>query len=912
MVSESKQSKKSIEQTRRSLYFYNRRKLKIALEKNCLSREQHSRIKTELDNQLNGGGDITALEDICSSFFPMLSFEKILPIINKEIFKYNQIIVKLAHQFAKNTATQQFKLQQHDAVSIQQFNQKLQDIFSKILKDITNDYLISRQKNIDDILLESGFIQQSHLEFLHGSAQHLEIKVQDRKFGEIAVKNEFTSEEIVNKALDEQTVRYKKTNKNHIIGDILVEHNHITPEIRDEILILQNRVIEEDWEETLKKVGSSSMEEREKNALFGAIILKERLLDEKQIIEALRIQAKEFEECRKKDEINKKTGSSVMNEFRETEERLKPRWIGDILVEDFGLSERDRKRIVKKQMAYKIERINLKFGLNLSNAHIELFNEMEQYFELSYSKDNIEAYIKVLKPVPESMTKDNIIIWLYHKKIRYGRIINAIESLIANKVGLGKKILLAKGDEPVLAQIKYRFHFDTQTTLKHTQIFETDIQRGETDTQTSVEDTQSSDSGIKMSSNSGNILKFIVPKGSQLITIRKTKGKSGINVNHCFVAPPIVVPISINKGKNVIRKGDSFVASCDGMPCFSDRRVISVISMIHIDGDISPENLPKNLSAQFDCDFDIEGTVQSGVVLGCRKLRVANIMGKVTVADEIKVLHDTINGEIFSRGNIYAASIENSLVTSEKSIFVQLDSEQIGTGFNKIYHSIITSNDIFRASNTKIVSSVVRAKNKVILKKVTVGEKCKFIVGDSIEVISCKKRVEAIASDIDKLDIKIKDLQEKSRFLFEKLEKKDIGAIDQEIKAISRNQRTKEDLDKIAELRVIKRQKEKEYEASIDQYSNTFMKHSQQINLYQDQKKRMEKEKNELENRIVGIYKKDTEIPELDIRRTMLPAGTVIQFRYNQQHLSTDCEGFVFREEFNHQTNRYELKQHRW
>ncbi|MBF0229724.1 MAG: hypothetical protein HQK63_09095 [Desulfamplus sp.] len=887
MVSESKKNK---ERATLLLYNYNRRKLKIVLEKNYLSKELYNQIKNIFDEQLNNGAQLP-FEEVCS-YFDSLSLKEIGPIINKEIFKYNQIIIKLAQQFAKNTTIQQLKLQKHDAISIKQANEKLQGVFSKILKDLTNDYLASCQRNIDDILVESVFIQDSQLEFLHSSAEHLEIKVQDRKFGEIAVNNDFTTQEIVNKALDEQTERYKQTNKNHIIGDILVEQQQITPETRNEILIIQNRVLEEDWEETLKEVGQSSIEEKEKNAMFGALILKERLLDERQVVEALKIQAKELENYRKSTDGQSSSGNKTIEVANQ---KLKPRWIGDILVEDFGLSERDRKRIVKKQMEYKIERINLKLGLNLSDAHIELFNEMDQYFELSYSKDNIEAYIKVIKPVPKSMTKDNIIIWLYHKKIRYGRVNSAIDSLITNKVKPEKSILLAKGDEPVPAQMKYKFHFNTNSSKEI----------------------------------AGGIFSSIVKKGSKLITLQKIKGNSGLNVNHCFVAPSMITPLTIIKGENVTRNDNSFVASCDGVPNFSENRVISLASFIYIDSDLTPEhiiaanksikdNSQNSISSKhtteliYDCDFHIKGTIENGVTLGCRQLKAGNIKGKVRATDDITVQEDTINGEIISKGNIYLKSIQNSVVSSEKSIAVQLHSDDTNTSFIKIYHSIITSDDIFRISDAKIVASVIRAKNKIILKKVTVGEKCKFILGDSIEVVAYKKRIEELNSDIELIDIKIKDVQEKSRELFEKIEKKDIAAIDQEIKNLSKNQKTKDDVDKIAELRVIKRQKEKEYEASVDKYGTIFMQNSQQIKQYQDQKQSLEKEKKELNSIVMAIYKREQEIPELDIRRSMLPAGTVIQFRYHKQVLKTDCEGFVFREEFNHSTNKYELKQHRW
>lgn len=301
-----------------SQYQYNKRKLKISLEESIISRAQFAEIKELLGKEFNKGRQ-PELEEVFQSDIS-LSAQVFHPVLNKELFKYNQIIIKLAQQFSKNITIQQLKLQNKDNQLIRKSVAAQQQGFSNMLKMLTNEYLEGRQSNIDDTLLKSGFIKTEQLEFLHNSARHLKVKTQDRKFGEIAVKNQFTTQEIVNKALDDQTALYRKTSKNHIIGDILVEQQQITPEVRDEILIIQNRVLEEDWEETLKAAGESYIEEREKNALFGALIIKEKLLDERKVVEALKIQA------------------------REMADQKKPRWIGDILVENFGLPEKDRSR----------------------------------------------------------------------------------------------------------------------------------------------------------------------------------------------------------------------------------------------------------------------------------------------------------------------------------------------------------------------------------------------------------------------------------------------------------------------------------------------------------------------------------------------------------------------------------------
>ncbi len=858
-----------------SQFQYNKRQLKILLEHNLISRETFSHVQSELTAAFENASqpDLMQLLAQNPTFLLKKNFK---PVLYKELFKYNQILIKLAQQFAKNTRVQQLKLQKTDAATIQKEVALLEDAFAEILKSVTSGYLHGQLRNIDETLLDSGFIKDGQLEFLHNSALHLEIKVQDRKFGEIAIKNNFVTPNVVNNALKEQTHLYLKTKKSHIIGDILVDQEQMSPAIRDEILIIQNRVIEEDWEETLKEVGQSSIEEKEKNALFGALIVKEKLLDEDVVVQALRMQANEAAEA-------------ANREFSKNEGRKGPRWIGDILVDEFGLAEKDRKRIIKKQMAYRIERINLKLGINLTNAHVELFNEMEKYFRITYSKWNISAYIELLTPLPSSMTKENIMIWLYHKKISYGRVPGVVEKLIGNQVEPGTPILLAKGDAPVAAKSNAKIHFHI---LKNDHGHDGAIINGSADLYWGEEKTP-----------------VLVKKGAPLITLHRKKGRSGLSVNHCLVAPPLGSFNSFIKGKYVIKDGnDCFFAACDGLPRLSSKKVISVEQKVTIEGDLAPGGS----SLAFDCDFVVKGCVQNDVKLCCRSLKADIFRGDVTASESVIISQRTIGGEIHARGAVQLSSVEQSTITGERGITIQLHPDGYDQAFNKIYDGLITSDDVLKISDAKIISSIIRAKNRLILKKVVVGEQCKFVVGDSLEVIALKTEIEMVESEIKVLDGKISILQKSSRELFAKIEKKDIAAIDEEIKVRGKNQRTKMDLDKITELRLIKRKKEKQYIANVDQYGAIFMQSSNQIKALQDKRTQLIEKRSSLESEVTTLYRKDPGTPELDVRKTLLPAGTIIQFRYNQKVLSEDCEGFVFRESLSPETQRYEIKTHRW
>ncbi len=844
-----------------SLFRYNKRILWLILTKNFITKEQHTKIHTILKKDIQSGTQIP-VEGILESY-QLASSE----LVTKEQFKYNQIIIKLAHQFVKNTTVQQLKIEEADENSSKRQLAGLDNWFKELLTLTTDHYLKGFQKNIDDILLETGLFASSQLAFFHNGAMHLEIKALDRKFGEIAIQNRFSTKEVITRALLEQTELYLKTNKNHIIGDILVNNKEMAPETRDEILLLQNRVLVENWEDTLKRVGQSVIEEQEKNALFGAMVIKENLIKEDQVIEALKIQNREREAYeRQKREKTHTLGEAV-------EKKHSPRWIGDILVNDFGLPEKERQKIVKKQMQQKIERINLKFGINLKDAQRELFHELDTYFQLLYSKNKLHAYIKLTKKIPNSMTKDNIILWLYHKKIIYGRINTAILQLLNQKVEPGDKIVVAKGDPPVPESFVPIFYFNR-------------------------EDGPNTSRGIPL----------VVSKGTKLVALNRTPGKSGTDVNRCFISPNRAA-YSILKGANVIRENNTFLAGCDGAPKWSEKGVISVSSLVIISGDLTKKSPP----ISHDCDIEVNGTIETGVTVKCRKLTVQTLKGLVFSTDDVVVQQKAADAQINTKGNITAAAIRNGKVTSEKNIVIQtLGSSKAAMG-SEIKNAVVSSNNICTIIDSSLSSSIIRARNKIIIRESTIGTGCKFIVGDSSTIIASKIKIEKIANEMQNCKNEIRALQSQIRELFNTIEKKDISDIENQIDQLNKQQpKTKDDLDRLRELKMVKRKKEKENGKKYNDYGDRFVDISNTMNTIKKRRADLIKEKQGIEKKIAALYKRETVVTEIDARRATIPRGSVFQFRHTKEKIDSDCTGFIFREEFNNDTHVHEIRRHRW
>ena len=101
--------------------------------------------------------------------------------------------------------------------------------------------------NIGSYLVKLKMITEKQLQFLHSVLKMAEVNEQDRNFGIIAIKNNFTSQFHIKKALQYQARLFKKSYSIQLIGDILVEWDKILPEQRDAIMSRQNR-LEDDRE----------------------------------------------------------------------------------------------------------------------------------------------------------------------------------------------------------------------------------------------------------------------------------------------------------------------------------------------------------------------------------------------------------------------------------------------------------------------------------------------------------------------------------------------------------------------------------------------------------------------------------------------------------------------------------------
>jgi len=170
--------------------------------------------------------------------------------------------------------------------------------------------------NIGSFLIQSKMITDKQFQFLQSVVRMSEVTDQDRNFGIIAIKNNFTSQFHVKKALQHQSRLFKKSYQIKLIGEILVEWDQLLPEQRDAILSRQNRIETPDYIQ------------------FGQIALSKKYITE-QILE-----------------------DSLKEQWRDFKRATKIRLLGEVLVDNEYLTLSQRDSILGTQRDYRIQYTN--------------------------------------------------------------------------------------------------------------------------------------------------------------------------------------------------------------------------------------------------------------------------------------------------------------------------------------------------------------------------------------------------------------------------------------------------------------------------------------------------------------------------------------------------------------------------
>ena len=521
-------------------------------------------------------------------------------------------------------------------------------------KKILSYYIGQKEQHPDisivQIFKDRGFLSDEQIRFLFTVKNHLQMKMLDKRFGELGVANKFIDPENVKRALEQQNKIFKKTQESILIGDILLEKNEISKANKTAILLTQDRIEDEFLAASFNDIASSEMERLNINMRFGAIAVKKGFVSLAQVNQALKTQ-------------------KIRNaEIRENV------YLGQILQEQFGLSDENLTKILKTQKKLESDRLSLEKALILYNQENQLGKGLSQFFEYRFSKNKLSVFITLKETASESLKVSDFLAWLKTIGITHGICGKKEIQKFLKTAAVGDEFTVARGKAPV------------NPVDGTAEILFDDFQKAAS------------------KENSNQAAPGFVKKGDILVKILPPKeGMAGMNVCGFKITPPEGRMVHLSHGNGVMRTGDLFIAGIDGTPILFKGRTLFVTHSSfsypthHLSGNISGDLGEKYLN----CNLKVEGDIGPDALVQCHDIVVAgDVRGRIHASGKVQI-HGCVEYRLDQDEKMRTISANND-------IFIN----------RKIVNAVIISSKRLMALNSDLISSKVYALDEIMLKNV--------------------------------------------------------------------------------------------------------------------------------------------------------------------------------------------------
>jgi len=499
-----------------------------------------------------------------------------------------------------------------------------------IAKLASNDS--DQEPSVITFLKELDRITKDEIGFLVSVKKHLKNKFLDIRFGKIAVVNQFTTPEVINRALEKQITHFRKTRKHLEIGDLLVKDKQLSEAEKTAILLTQDRIADEFLEQAINQLASDELERIAICKRFGSIAVKEGYVSIETVNQALKIQQKE-----------KNKGITA-------------RFLGQILEEEYNLSHDDTLKILKKQKIYEKKRLNLEKALGKFISRVKINQTISRHYECDISKDKLKAFVRVTSIPSVEIHAPDMINWLNLMGIRFGIIDdNEMEQFLQEGME-GSVLEVAEGFPPQKgedAQVKFFFDHETGKTPD------------------------------------GDIKRMVqtVKKGTVLAERKPHKeGKPGKNVFGQTLFPPEPETRELQCGKGVYSKDNCvFVAKHDGSPVLYNDRTLFVTSRSDPQKtfEISDDITHKTKNAYGMMNLKITCEIHKGADIKCQNLDLTgNVFGCIDAAGDIDV-----KGKVASINPSLGPDEEGPVIRAQGAIHVSQSVENAKIISGRVFSS---------------------------------------------------------------------------------------------------------------------------------------------------------------------------------------------------------------------------------
>nr|WP_319395314.1 flagellar assembly protein A [uncultured Desulfobacter sp.] len=458
-------------------------------------------------------------------------------------------------------------------------------------KQILSYYIEQREEQPDISMVRvfkaGEFLSDEQICFLYAVKEHLQMKMLDKRFGELGIANKFIGPEQVKRALEQQNEIFRKTRESILIGDILLEKNEISKANKAAILLTQDRIEDEFLAASFNDLAASEMERLNINMRFGAIAVKKGFVSLDQLNQALKIQ-------------------NVRN--AEIQDKV---YLGQIFQESFGLSDEDLTTILKIQKTLEKQRLSLEKALTLYTQERNRGKGLFQFFEYRFSKNKLSAFITLKKAVSQDLKISDFLAWLRTIGITHGICGKQEIREFFKTAGVGDAFKVAQGTPPVAP-------VDGTSEI--------------------LFDTSQKGAGKKKASGAGAGL---VKKGDILARIFPPRqGRSGVDVFGFKITTPEGRVANLAHGNGVMKKGDLFFADVDGRPILFKGRTLFVTQADisyptrHLSGNVSEHLGDRYLN----CNLKVEGDIGPGALVKCHDIVVSgDVRGRLEASGKIQI-----------------------------------------------------------------------------------------------------------------------------------------------------------------------------------------------------------------------------------------------------------------------------------
>lgn len=548
-----------------------------------------------------------------------------------------------------------------------------------------------------EIFRREKLVSDENIEFLTRFDTHLETHHQDIKFGQIASANGFADSDEIEKALEYQKEYFTQTGINVTIGDLLVHEKVIRPSDRVAILLTQNRIKEEALLGAIEQLGHNQRQRDAINKRFGVIAIKKELVTRDQVNNALEIQQKE-------------AGGTE-----------KYRFLGRILQETAGLSDKQIQQILGHQTQFEKRRLDLEKALYTIQSETKVAKQMNRLFIYTISKDGIEASVKKKQgTINEQVSAYGMLIWLRRVGICYGIVADAVLEGFINGDQSPSEIIVARGypAEPSVGET-VEFCFETTQDSEKNIISEKMAdETGNDSEEAPLEEVDpENDSGGPCYKAPAQLTAQVKKRDILARIIPGHVGKTGKDVMGHSLHPAKPSVCYLTAGAGVYRKDNLFFARTDGQAILKNKATLlvapeekpSLLQTVNA-------NLSKDTGDQYqDCQVTVKGDITFDAKIQCRSLLVMGDMAGQAICTETAKVKGSI-------GTIRSASKDGEIQGADILCLGRIQASKT------IANSTIQTHGKLLAFNSTLINCNILACKGMTVKNVIKGDEAPTIL----------------------------------------------------------------------------------------------------------------------------------------------------------------------------------------